>query len=182
MSFKYSFNLSSQERKRPLPHKLIIGRQELEPLNNVILKVLGFCFFYRERLQIQPNLHNDAIPFVPDLVQLDYEMRPRLWVECGETSLNKLNKLAVKVNEAEIWILKPSFNEAEAMIPAMRRADLRKDRYSIIGFDEVMIQEMTDSLKPRNDLSWVRCDESERLLQLDFNGLWYDSAYSVIRY
>ena len=182
MSFKYSFNLQSQERKRALPHKLIIGRQELEPANNVILKLLGYIFFFRDRLQVQPNLHNESIPYVPDLVELDFELRPRLWVECGETSLNKLNKLAVKVNEAEIWIVKASFAEAEALLPAMRKADLRTERYWILGFDDVMIREMTGALQSRNELTWVRCDPEEKNLQLDFNGLWYDAPYTVLRF
>ena len=38
-----------------------------------------------------------TLAYVPDVVQLDYELRPKLWVECGECTVQKLDRLAVKV-------------------------------------------------------------------------------------
>ena len=73
MSAKYSFHLRSEERRRPLPAKIIIGQNETETINHVVLKLLAFVLFYRERLQIEARLHNDNIPFDPDLIQLDYQ-------------------------------------------------------------------------------------------------------------
>src|SRR5882757_850727 len=113
MSAKYSFHLRSEDRQRDFPHKIIIGQQETESLTHVALKFFGYLIFFRERLQIETNLHQANIPFVPDLVQLDYELRPRLWVECGECTVSKLDKLAVKVPESEIWILRRSAAAAE---------------------------------------------------------------------
>ena len=106
MTAKYSFHLESRDRRRDLPRKIIIGRQDPETRLHVALKLLAYLIFFRPRLQIATNLHMDSIPFVPDLVQLDYELRPKLWVECGECSVGKLNKLAVKVPEAEIWVMR----------------------------------------------------------------------------
>jgi len=117
LSAKYIFNLKSDDRRRDLPGKIILGRSETETLPHVLLKFLAFVLFYRERLQIEVNLHMDSIPFTPDVVQLDYELRPRLWVECGECSVSKLDKLAVKVPEAEIWIIKRSLTEAQHFTP-----------------------------------------------------------------
>src|SRR5213083_3408197 len=108
VSGKYSFDLKSQERRRPLPGKIIVGQKENESVKHVMLKFLAYVLFYRERIQIEPRLPDETIPFEPDVIQLDYSLRPSLWVECGECGVGKLHKLAVKVPEAEIWILKPS--------------------------------------------------------------------------
>jgi len=97
MSGKFSFSITSEDRKRDLPGKVIIGCNETETVTHVLLKFFGFLLFHRERLQIEARLHMDSIPFVPDLVQLDYELRPVFWVECGECAVTKLHKLAVKV-------------------------------------------------------------------------------------
>jgi len=182
MSAKYSFQLESQEHRRQLPRKLIIGRSETETTAHVMLKLLAYVLFYRDRLQLEVNLHNDNIPYVPDLVQLDYELRPKLWVECGECGVNKLDKLAVKVPEAEIWIVKRSVAEAEHLIHAMAKAELRRDRYHLMGLDAGMFSELSTLLKSRNELLWVRGDFDPPHLQFDFNGLWFDAPFEILRF
>ena len=81
MSAKYNFYFKSEDRQRPLPDKLILGQNDSETVTHVALKLLAYLLFYRERLQVELNLHSDQVPFTPDLVQLDYELRPKLWVE-----------------------------------------------------------------------------------------------------
>ena len=182
MSAKYSFHLESRDCRRDLPRKIIIGRQETETLAHVTLKFLAYLLFFRERLQIETNLHNDSIPFVPDIVQLDYELRPKLWIECGECGVNKLHKLAVKVPEAEIWIVKRSPAAAQHLFDAMAKEELRRDRYHLLGLDAAMVDEFCSLLLPRNELLWVSGEFDPPNLQFDFNGLWFDAAFSVIRF
>lgn len=182
MSAKYSFHLKSADARLPLPEKIIIGRQEEETVLHVALKFLAFLIFHRERLQIGVNLHSDNIPFVPDLVQLDYELRPKLWVECGQCSVGKLNKLAVKVPEAEIWIMKPSPADADQLLRAMAREELRRHRYHILALDPAMADEFVALLKPRNEMLWVACEFEPPNLQFDFNGLWFDAPFSLLEY
>jgi len=182
MSTKYSFHLESRDHQRDLPHKIIIGRQDTETLLHVALKFLGYLIFFRERIQLETNLHMDSIPFVPDLVQLDYELRPKLWVECGECGVNKLNKLAVKVPEAELWIIKRSLPAAEQLMQGMAREELRRNRYNLVAFDPAMVDEFCDLLKPRNEMLWVGCEWEPPNLQFDFNGLWFDSPFTVLKF
>lgn len=113
-------------------------------------------------------------------MELDYEMRPRLWIECGECTPQKLDKLAVKVPEAEIWIVGATRLSAHHLIAAMTRADLRRQRYQVIGFDDLMIEEMNRLLAPRNDLLWVSGTFQPAELQFDFNGLWFDATFELL--
>jgi uncharacterized protein YaeQ len=182
MSAKYSFHLESQDRRRQLPEKIILGRQDTETVTHVALKFLAYIIFFRERLQIELNLHADSIPFVPDLVQLDYELRPKLWVECGECSVGKLNKLAVKVPEAEIWIVKSSPAAVEHLVLAMTKEKLRRQRYHIIAFDLAMVEEFCALLKPRNRLLWVSGEFEPPSVQFDFNELWFDATFTVTHF
>jgi uncharacterized protein YaeQ len=182
MSAKYSFHLQSQDRQRDLPPKIIIGQQDTESITHVALKFLAYLIFFRDRLQIETNLHMDTIPFVPDLVQLDYELRPKLWVECGECTVNKLNKLAVKVPESEIWIVKRSLPAAEHLFQAMAKEELRRNRYHLIALDAEMVEEFCGLIRPRNELLWVGCDWDQPNLQFDFNGLWFDAPFTLLRF
>ena len=182
MSAKHTFNLQSQDKQRALPRRIIIGQQDSEPLPHVLLKVLAFILFYRPRLQFESNLDRDNIPFVPDLVELDYELRPKFWIECGECSLNKLHKLAVKLPDTEFWVVKPSLREAEDLRQAMIKEQFRRDRYSILGLDEKMFEEASSLIRSRNELFWVNGTFDPPNMQFDFNGLWFDAPFTILRH
>ena len=175
MSGKYSFTMQSEDRQRALPRKLIIGRQDTETTRHVLLKLFGFLLFFRDRLLIEPRLDDDNIPFRPDLVELDYQMRPRLWIECGDCSVVKLDKLAVKVPEAELWVIKRSVHEVEELIHGMRKARLRQNRYHLVALDHEMFDEVRAGLGTRNELFWVGGSLHPPAMQFDFNGLWFDA-------
>ena len=182
MSGKFSFTMTSEDRKRDLPRKVIIGQHTPETIADVGLKLMGFLLFYRERLGIETNLHVDSIPYLPDLVQLDYELRPSLWVVCGECSVQKLHKLAVKVPDAEIWIVKPSLPAAQDLVRQMAKAELRTNRYGIIGLDGTMFEEVCSLIRARNEILWVSGGFDPGNVQFDFNGLWFDAPFTVLKF
>lgn len=182
MSARYTFTLESHERRRPLPRKILIAQHETETLVHIGLKLVAFLLFARERLQIETRLHNENIPFIPDLVQLDYELRPALWIECGECSLAKLDKLAVKAPEAEIWAVRRSLDEAEQLQHAMKKQALRRGRYGIVGLDAAFFEELCTHIQERNTVTWMTGDFDPATMQFDFNGLWFDTPFTVLRH
>ena len=177
MNAKFSFHLESRDRRRDLPPKIIIGRQEQESEAQVALRALAYVLFFRERLQIGGNLHRHDIPFVPDLAQLDYELRPRLWIQCGGCGAGKLHKLAIKMPDAEIWIVLPSAAAADELEQAMAREELRRGRYQLLALDADMFAEFCGRLKPRNQLLWVAGGFEPPGMEFDFNGLWFDAGF-----
>jgi hypothetical protein len=182
MSGKYSFDLKSEERRCALPPRIIVGQKENEGVKHVLLKFIAYVLFHRERLQIEPRLTDDNIPFEPDVIQLDYSLRPALWVECGDCGAGKLHKLAVKIPDAEIWIIKRSLEEAEALHRAMAKEELRRDRYGIVALDAAMFDEMCGLLAPRNQLTWFSGGFDPPQLQFEFNGLWFDTTFHILRF
>jgi uncharacterized protein YaeQ len=197
MSGKYSFGLRSEDRRRPLPSKIIIGQQDTETIYHVGLKLLAFIYFHRDRLQMEPDLGNDNIPFVPDLAQLDYELRPALWIECGECGVNKLNKLAVKVPEAEIWVVKRSLTAAHDLLRAMGRDELRRDRYHLLAFDQNTFEEMCGLMAGRNHLTWFKTTvephrpewahdsplaDVDHEMHFELNELWFQMPFHLLKF
>ena len=182
MNEKYTFELTSQDPQRDLPGRLIIGQRENESIAHVALKLMGFVLFYRERLQIEAKLHTDHIPFEPDLIQFDYQLRPRFWGECGECGVNKLHKLAVKAPEAEIWIIKRTPAAAAHLYAAMAKGELRRNRYGIVGLDTEMFEEICGLMKSRNEMLWVNAEFDPPTMQFDFNGLWFDAPFTVLKF
>jgi uncharacterized protein YaeQ len=182
VSARYAFSFVSQEARRPLPSRLIIAQHETETIVHVGLKFLAHLYFARERLQPETNLHDDSIPFIPDLVQLDYELRPALWVECGECAVAKLDKLAVKAPEAELWIVKKSPADADLLARSMEREGLRRNRYSMLILDPEGFQEVCDALRPRNEVTWFGVPPDAAVMQFELNELWYELPFEVRRF
>jgi uncharacterized protein YaeQ len=182
MSGRYAFTLKSEERRRPLPGKIIIGQHATETQKHVLLKFIGYLLFFREQIQLEPRLVDDNIPFIPDLIAFDYTLRPTLWVECGECSVAKLDRLAVKVPDAEIWVIKRSVQETEDLWRAMAKAELRTNRYGLVALDPAMFDEMAGLLTQRNELTWFHGSFDPPTLQFEFNGLWFDSDFKVLMF
>ena len=182
MTGKFSFTLTSDDPGRKFPGKIIIGQAETETIVHVGLKLLGYLLFFRERIQIETRLPDLMIPYVPDLAQLDYELRPRLWVECGECSIAKLHKLAVKAPEAEIWVIKRSYMAAEETLRGMAKEDLRRQRYNVIGLDSETFQEICGLIQARNTLYWLKATFDPGEMQFDLNGLWFEMPLRVYRF
>ncbi len=179
MAGKFSFHLQSADRRRALPTKVIIGQKETETRTQVLLKLFGYLLFFRDRLQIEPRLHDDNIPYLPDLAQFDYTLRAAFWVECGECSVEKLDRLAVKVPEAELWVLKRSPADAENLLRLMAKHGLRRRRYRVLALNDAMFTELEGLLRPRNEVFWVAGEFEPPHLQLDFNGLWFDAPFQT---
>jgi hypothetical protein len=114
------------------------------------------------------------------LLQLDYELRPSLWIECGETPAAKLDKLAVKAPFAEIWVVLESLEKLEALRYEMARLHLRKNRYRLLCFEETMIEEMLSLFAHRNELNLFRLSIDEPQIQFEFNGIWFDAPFGVL--
>lgn len=181
MAGKYSFQLQSPERRVPLPYKIVVGGRAAEPESHVLLRVLAYLLFHREHLQFHVRALDDAIAYEPDLIELDYQLRPVFWAECGDCSVEKLDRLAVKVPEAEIWVIRRSAEEAESLIVRMQRHALRRQRYHVLAFEGAMMAEMEALLRSRNEVFWVEGRLEPARLQFDFNGLWFDAAFQTWR-
>lgn len=188
MAAKFTFLLTSDDRRRPLPHKLLLVLQPNESARHIALKLLAWLLFWRERLQVETEVPDESIPFVPDLGELGYDLRPRLWIESGDCGTAKLHKISVKCQEAEIWCLKRSPAEAEELLRQLARDGLRRGRFGVIAFDPQFFEEVEALLQERNTLHWFKGGFGDEpgiespLLQFELNGLWFDTAFQFWRH
>jgi hypothetical protein len=188
LAAKFTFQCTSDDRRRPLPHKVLFGLGPNETARHIAFRLLGWLIFFRERLQIQGDVQNDSIPFIPDLVELGYDLRPLLWVEGGECSPAKLHKLAIKCPDAHIWIVLPSPEACETLLRTMKKDEFRRNRYGLIGLEPEMFAEVVGLLRERNTLHWFsggfagEPGVEENRLQFELNGLWFEHSFTVSRH
>lgn len=174
--------MESHEARRELPRKIILIQHPMEPRSTLLLRLLGFVLFHRDRLAIQSREHLETLPFLPDLIQLDFELRPSLWVECGDCSVEKLDRLAVKAPGSEIWVIKKTMEEAEVLMLAMKKHHLRTNRYSLLAFEALNFGELESMLKNRNELVLHSASFETPGMQFEFNGLWFDESFKIFQF
>lgn len=157
-------------------------------MRHISLKLLAYILFYRDRLQVETEVPDEGIPFIPDLVELGYDLRPRLWIECGDCGTGKLHKVAVKCSEAEIWCLKRTSAESDGLIRNLSKDGIRKGRIGIISFETGFFDELCQCMQERNQLNWYRGGFTGQNgleipgMQFELNNIWFESDFAVTRY
>ncbi|MCC6232750.1 MAG: YaeQ family protein [Verrucomicrobiales bacterium] len=182
MSDRLVFNVGAMQGRTVLPSRLVFVRRETETRIHILLKLFGLLLFQRERLEIEPHIDDPFMPFVPDLAQFDYQGRIALWVECGECAISKLDRLAVKAPDAEIWVVRRSAEAAGDVLQRMAQEGLRRARYGVVGMDAAMLEEVEQLCVARNDVVWHRASWQDQVIQFEFNGLWFDCGFTVGRH
>ena len=94
-----------------------------ETSDHLLLKLAAFIFFHaQEPLVIsspQQHLALAGQDFAPDLMQVDDTHQVTLWIECGKTTLHKLDKVTKRFRSARILMLLALPHEARQMAESL---------------------------------------------------------------
>jgi len=112
MKLRCEVHLSSGDGK-----VLLVARPE-EKMDHLALKLAGYVMFLPMEPVVEPS------PEHPSL--LDYDVRPdllafnaggdiTLWLECGEVSINKLDKVSRRLGQARVIVLKRTEHQARQL-------------------------------------------------------------------
>ncbi|HAO66347.1 MAG TPA: hypothetical protein DCR17_06645, partial [Verrucomicrobiales bacterium] len=105
-----------------------------------------------------------------------------LWGECQPEDFKRIKKVATKTPLSKWVITVSSESLAEEAFAALKRNKLRQGRFSILHFDQELVDEISEHLNRKNTLTWIHGEASPPVMQFDFNGLWFDSTYGVLDY
>ena len=64
----------------------------------------------------------------------------------------------------------------------MKKAGLRENRYHMLALDPEMFEEVRGLVEQRNDVTLFACEFDPPKLQFEFNGLWFDAEFSLLRF
>lgn len=163
MAFRCDFHLNGGRRR------LIVARGAQETFDNLALRLAACALFWplEPQLEISPKHPALAtVEFRPDFIALDEAGDVKLWGECGNTSMNKLDKLTRKYPGARLVVLKSDPREG-----AKQREDLVHDveRHAKV---EVLSFQSGDFAAWRgavDEITEVFGDSDERTLNLVVN-------------
>lgn len=103
MNIRCDFHVNNGHRR------YVVSVLPEETQEHIALRLSALLFFWRDDPKAELSMKHPALAgqeFRPDLIALNDAGEISLWVECGNTSLNKLDKLTRRYPHARIVALK----------------------------------------------------------------------------
>ena len=164
-----------------ISRKIVLVTQENETPEHLALKLAAFILFFKINPNIEISSKNPAIAnqeFKPDLVAFNEAGEISHWIECGNVATNKIEKLAKRLSNAKIILLKELPREAENMRRILNKNEVRnKEQIEIWSFPENQFQEWIQALEESVEIYGEQSDRSFNLVAnstaFNFNFLSY---------
>jgi uncharacterized protein YaeQ len=157
---KYTFDLTRDGESR----KLVLVRTTNESEQHLALKVLAYLLYFGERPTVEVGVGQH---FKPDLVCVAGR-DVTLWIDCGEISLHKLDKISTTNHRARIVIVKATRRAAETYRAQAEKKVRRPERITYIGFDAGFVDQFVAALTTRTELA-AALDAEQKSLQVVIN-------------
>jgi uncharacterized protein YaeQ len=162
MRTKFTFNITCNGRAR----KIVLAQASSELTQHVAMKLLAYLLFFDREPQVEVSVGQH---YKPDLVCVDEDGHVTLWVDCGSTALQKLDRVATKNRRAEIFIVKPTRGLLEPYRERASRRVRRDERVRYLAFEDGFVNVVVEHLQRSNDLmASVSADQSR--VDLVLNG------------
>ncbi|MFV0347218.1 MAG: YaeQ family protein [Halodesulfovibrio sp.] len=129
--------------------KLVLRAAPGEVAWHIALKVLGYLLFmeYEPRIEEGIGWH-----YKPDLVSLDAEGRLRLWVDCGNIAVRKIDRVAQKVGaDVPFIILRRTQRDAQLLAQSLDKMRF-PERVHILSFDKGFVDALAEALDATNHI------------------------------
>ncbi len=122
--------------------------------DHVCLKLAALIFFHEKSPLVisSPNQHSALAgqDFAPDLIVVDDTNIVTLWIECGKTTIHKLDKVTKRFREARILMLMPDPLGAKQMAETLESAD--NDRIEVWSFQAGEFARWRKLVAEQNDI------------------------------
>jgi uncharacterized protein YaeQ len=151
--------------------RLFLRKALGESNQHVVMKFLSYILFYHPDLLIEASADQH---FKPDLVRFDADGDPVQWIDCGQTSLKKLDKISQKNRKTYIDIVK----RGESELSSYRRQALTRlalpERVRYWTFDVGFVDRLARVLTHRHMIHATVTAGYEYLYML-IDGVSYDT-------
>ena len=127
------------------------ARHPSESMERLWLRVLAWCWQWREGIEQGPGLSD---PDAPDVLARDLTGEIRLWVRVGRPDAVRIQQEADRNRRADVAVLFDSPRRMEAFVEEARAAGLgRLDRVALAAVDPALLAALAGSDERRAKIS-----------------------------
>ena len=143
--------------------RLILDKRVGESSAHVTMKFLSWCLWYAPDLRIEASVGQR---YKPDLVRTAPHGDPIEWIDCGKTTLRKLDHISTHNADCVFRIVKPTLGEVRSYV-AMADGRLRHpERVSFYAFDDYVVERLAEFLQTRHTLDVTVTGDAEHVYLL----------------
>ena len=165
---KFTFSIQFDGPGGQLREKMVAAAAGSEVTWHIALKFLGYLLFHQERPRIEQGVDWH---YKPDLVALDPFGPVKLWVDCGNIAVKKIDRVATWVGpDAKFFILRRTRREAEILVANMKGKIKHAGRVSLIWFDDGFVDQLAKVLDSVNRCSGSQADDQLTLVVSNRHG------------
>lgn len=172
MRLNVDLSVNDYDRELFAERRIVLETRPGEGTPHVALKIIAMALFHDPGLQIEPGM-DDGDRYKPDLLVRQDDYRPKLWIECGQCRVEKLDKITFKHYDARVVLLKRTEREAREILERCSGRVRRLHAIEFLGFDNGFVESIASALTGKNDVIAVVSGAS---LQLVVGGETYSSA------
>jgi uncharacterized protein YaeQ len=99
-----------------------------ETADHLVLKLAASLFFFDKNPTIETGATNPALEnqdYWPDLMTVDLTNQVTLWIECGKTTLHKLEKVSKRFRQARVLVFTAYPRQAHQQAEDIQEEELR---------------------------------------------------------
>ena len=153
----FEISINDYDRELYTTFKTVLEQREGESSVHVLLKVVAASIFFENGIRIEPTGIDQQ--YKPDLVTLDLTARPVLWVECGQVTTTKLDKLSSRYPDTKIVVVKRYPREVENLYERVEKDVRRPYNISYVSFDPEFIDGAANHISGKNVCVAIKSDK-----------------------
>lgn len=114
--------------------RVILFAKPEETLNHLALKLAAYAMFMPLNPIVEPSSDHPSLTgyeHKPDVMALSEGGDIDLWIECGQVSINKLDKLTRRLHNTRVIVIKPTLREAKQLREFAMRDVKHQHRFDI---------------------------------------------------
>ena len=145
---KFSFEVCAP--KIPPQTKLILVKDVCELRVHIVMKLLSYLLYYTPELKVEisADMH-----YKPDLMIPGDHGVPKLWIDCGQVAVKKVEALATKLKNTRIIFVKEAKRELETFKKMVDKKIDKPERLEFLSFEPGFVNSIGNALKRTNHIT-----------------------------
>ena len=145
--------------------RLFLTKRAGESMHHVAMKLLAYLFCWRPDLRIEESIGQH---YLPDLVATNPAGRPELWIDCGRTAPNKLERVLRSNPHTTVVIMKRTPGELYRYATMMRGRGLPEHNLRWLSVPDGALDRLVEQLGVRHHaVATVTGPAPDLFLELD---------------
>ena len=130
--------------------RLFLEKYAGESRRHVAMKLASWVVWFDMEMMVEKAVGQR---YKPDLVRLHPSGKPAEWIDCGKTSIRKLDHLTTHNDDCEMRIVKAQMSELRSYVSLASKTLRKPQRASFFTFERGFIDELASLLEGRHQVA-----------------------------